>query len=338
MTIFGASIASFEPLRVGLMPALKSIGFEIIQLSECGFDWAPEPGRYVWSRSDHDVKQVTDADLTLYLKFTYLPAWMTGGKPIMHKYYDGCAMKDDSAPYGWRPSTPDEKPWCHEPNVPAIDEDAVYDLGFAVGDRYRSVMKYASVVNEGDERTYNPYMTGTQQSGLQKITDMLIAPYVDGLRSAHPGVIIVGPECAYADGLRRMLEDESHIIDKHSDQPETIVRLNDILSEHVYSADGTRDGYIRRASESVAFIESHRRNRQLWLTETDGHNEGGADQWSVEWLRAVVEMGRYDAVFPWGAFYFEKENYLTLNANGLAMKQLIADANKPARRRAVRVR
>lgn len=298
---------------------------------------------YDFSQVEADLRTIRDSGLYVYANWSSVPAFMSEGVPaylplgcwVPRKVTDPEPNLDPSqGPGGWRFARPDEKPYCHMPNVPDIDDQQVEAFTYALGSELSDLIDWFGDGNELEIRDFWPPIADPDYKGVgyTRYLNQVHRPSIRGYRRGCTGgaAVIVGPECATAGGLRMLLE-----LEREKD-----MRLWDVLSGHLYPWDGQFPGdSYERAADFVNVMRQLGEGRPFWDTESDGPNPAYVDRY-VELRKRHGDLIRgHFRYAPWRWFEESEEEFnkghATPNAEYRRMKQILK-GETPKRRRAVR--
>lgn len=268
------------------MKLLKDMGIDFIRLSVNADHLMTAPGIYDWRRVDASMNAVVDAGLKVYWNWTWLPAFASGGVPAYREYWNGCAVPTPVQPgdwtgRNWRYATREEKPYCYPPNIPHIDAQYVYWLGFDAAKRYRTAVEWWGAWNEpGGPWYWPPIVEPPYEEGVNRLFDEVVVPFTHGVRDALGAVKFIGPEADGEDIFRRCLEKD------------TLVNVYDIVSFHPYSW-GTfpEDSYTR--TRKFVDIAKSLTPKEIWTTEVTDETTGRIVEWTAEMLRRFPEISAH---------------------------------------------
>lgn len=307
-TVFGSCWESFDPAPAPLMKALADLGFGMVRLMGMWPQINPKPGLFIWDQNDKSVDAIKGAGMKLYHSPYWAPAHASGGLPTYEPYTAGCSFDLG----GGKIRFASERSYCSDPAP--IDPRKSYLFGKALGRRYGSdIDYYAPPINEPGPIYYPPAIRGGDWGA--QLAREIIAPFVAGVRSAHPPAVFVGPEADTWDVLDGILRHEAASGE----------RWFDYVSRHPYAWDTSRpfngfpeDSYERL--DQFAAVASDYPARPEWITEI---GSGGApDAKVMDFCREMIRREVPVVLFHNSDMWLDDKNKLT--ALGARMKGLLA--------------
>lgn len=323
-----------------LLDLLYTLGVRAIRYSVNGAQVIKARDDYDFTRIVNELLMIRRSGMYTYLNWNSLPAFMTENVPAYTMlgcwvpWKEGDPEQNLDPEHGnWRYARPDEKPWCHMPNVPAVDTQQVEAFTYALARECSNLIDWFGNWNEPDLRDFWPPIADPnfKDVGYTRLIEQIHIPATKGYKRGCTGgaALIVGPENATAGGLRMLLELERDMG----------LRLWDILSGHLYSWTGQFPGdSYERTADFVHVVDELGEGRPFWDTETDDRTGNYVD-WYVEQQKQfgskVLAHFRHSS-WNWmegGEAAFNARKYVP-NAEYLRMRAVLAEEG--AKRRAVR--
>lgn len=324
-----------------LLDLLYDLGVRAVRYSINGASIIKAPDAYDFNLITSELITLREAGMYAYVNWNSLPAFMTGGVPAYTMlgcwvpWKEGDPEPDLDPVHGhWRLARPEEKPYCHMPNVPDVDTQQVEAFTYALASELSDLIDWFGNWNEPDLEDFWPPIADPNYKGVgyTRLINQIHIPGTRGYRNGCTGgaAMVVGPESATPNGMRMLLELER----------ESGLQLWDVLSGHLYSWTGEFPGdSFQRTSDFLAVVEELGKGRPFWDTETDDRT-GNYINWYI--LQRALFGDRIRAHFrhqswSWmegGEAEFNNQKYVP-NAEYYRMQRVLAGIEEE-KRRAVR--
>lgn len=270
------------PISIAAATAIRHVLIEQVRLGIDDAVWNPEERVYDLSgKTAQDIYTLHEAGLLIHANMSWCAPWKAGGSIWMRPYTSGCARYVDThdpvdpAKYGGGWEFADDRDYCVNPTHISAKwqrrSGEMFGQWFSRGPR--ALLHAVSCGNEPDGEIYNAVLHAhTQDEAMERYAREYSYPFLEGVRSKTTS-LIVGPEAAGGDGLRRMLE-WAEMTSEMFMQFEL-----GIVSAHGYASDeypGFPDGALLRwEKEFMPEIAKYRPESKpvpAWNTEGGANN------------------------------------------------------------------